>query len=352
VDVGVEKVLLASPRGFCAGVEMAIKALAWMVKVFDPPVYCYHEIVHNQVVVERFRQLGVIFVEDVSEVPPGRPLMLSAHGSAPEVVEAAQGSGGAVVNAVCPLVTKVHHEVKRRASKGYSIVYVGHEGHEEAMATMAVAPSAIRRVESVAEVDALPEPAAPVAFLAQTTLAVDEWRSILEAAQRRWPDLWVPGRSDLCFATTNRQAALRAIAERCDAIVVIGSENSSNTLALVRTARACGCARVLRANRAAELPDDLSGVVGVIAGASAPEALVEEVIERLAPALGTEEVHAVPEDEYFPLPRELREVLRSVASALGAVAFAPLGAAERAGRDSAPLDGRDVPAAKVLATLG
>ena len=176
--------LLASPRGFCAGVEMAIKALAWMVRVFEPPVYCYHEIVHNQVVVDRFRQLGVVFVDDVSEVPAGRPLMLSAHGSAPEVVEAARASGGAVVNAVCPLVTKVHHEVKLRASKGYSIVYVGHEGHEEAIATMAVAPDAIHRVESVAEVEALPDPDGPVAFLAQTTLAVDEWRSILEAAQR------------------------------------------------------------------------------------------------------------------------------------------------------------------------
>src|SRR5579871_3807267 len=164
--MGVDKVLLAEPRGFCAGVEKAIKALAWMVRVFEPPVYCYHEIVHNQVVVERFRQLGVVFVEDVSEVPPGRPLMLSAHGSAPEVVEAARASGGAVVNAVCPLVTKVHHEVKLRASKGYSIVYVGHEGHEEAVATMAVAPAAMRRVESVAEVEALPEPDGPVAFLA------------------------------------------------------------------------------------------------------------------------------------------------------------------------------------------
>ena len=175
---------LASPRGFCAGVEMAIKALAWMVRVFDPPVYCYHEIVHNQVVVDRFRQLGVVFVDDIAEVPPGRPLMLSAHGTAPEVVEAARANGGTVVNAVCPLVTKVHHEVKLRASKGYSIVYVGHEGHEEAVATMAVAPDAIHRIESVAEVMAMPSPEGPVAFLAQTTLAVDEWRSILEAAQQ------------------------------------------------------------------------------------------------------------------------------------------------------------------------
>ncbi len=173
----VEKVLLASPRGFCAGVEMAIKALAWMVRVFEPPVYCYHEIVHNQVVVDRFRQLGVVFVDDVTDVPAGRPLMLSAHGSAPDVVASARANGGAVVDAVCPLVTKVHHEVKLRASKGYSIVYVGHEGHEEAVGTMAVAPDAIHRVESVAELMALPEPEGPVAFLAQTTLAIDEWRS-------------------------------------------------------------------------------------------------------------------------------------------------------------------------------
>jgi 4-hydroxy-3-methylbut-2-enyl diphosphate reductase len=326
---------------------MAIKALVWMVRVFEPPVYCYHEIVHNRVVVERFRRLGVVFVEDISEVPPGRPVMLSAHGSAPQVVEAARSKGGAVVNAVCPLVTKVHHEVKLRASKGYSIVYVGHEGHEEAVGTMAVAPEAIHRVESVEELMSLPEPEGPVAFLAQTTLAVDEWRSILEAARERWPELWMPGRSDLCFATTNRQAALRAIAPRCAAMVVIGSANSSNTLALVRTAKAAGCPRVLRVNRACELPEDLSGTVGVIAGASAPEELVQEVLERLAPSTGTEEVRAVPEDEYFPLPRELREVLRSIASALALACFAP-----EASQDPGPLDARDVSAAKVLAALG
>ena len=155
--MAVDKVLLAAPRGFCAGVEMAIKALAWMVRAFEPPVYCYHEIVHNQLVVDRFADLGVVFVDDIAEVPPGRPLMLSAHGSAPEVVAAARANGGYVVDAVCPLVTKVHHEVKVRAGKGYQIVYVGHEGHEEAVGTMAVAPDAIHRVESLAEVDALPE---------------------------------------------------------------------------------------------------------------------------------------------------------------------------------------------------
>jgi 4-hydroxy-3-methylbut-2-enyl diphosphate reductase len=154
----VEKVLLARPRGFCAGVEMAIKALAWMVRVFEPPVYCYHEIVHNRLVVDRFRALGVVFVDDVSRVPPGSPLMLSAHGTAPDVVAGARANGGVVVNAVCPLVTKVHHEVKVRAGKGYTVIYVGHDGHDEAVGTMAVAPEAVRLVESEADVDALPDP--------------------------------------------------------------------------------------------------------------------------------------------------------------------------------------------------
>src|SRR5687767_15388281 len=153
--MAVERVLLAAPRGFCAGVEMAIKALAWMVRVFEPPVYCYHEIVHNQVVVDRFRGLGVVFVDDVADVPPGAPLMLSAHGSAPQVVAAARAHGGVVVDAVCPLVTKVHHEVKVRAGKGYSVIYVGHEGHDEAVGTMAVAPESTHLVESEEDVERL-----------------------------------------------------------------------------------------------------------------------------------------------------------------------------------------------------
>src|ERR1700744_4178117 len=148
---------------------MAIKSLAWMTRVFEPPVYCYHEIVHNEVVVERFRQLGVVFVDDIDEVPAGAPLMLSAHGSPPAVVDAARARGGAVVNAVCPLVKKVHHEVKVRAGKGYTIVYVGHEGHQEAIGTAAVAPDAVERVERLDELQALPDPDGPVAFLAQTT---------------------------------------------------------------------------------------------------------------------------------------------------------------------------------------
>ena len=304
----VEKVLLAAPRGFCAGVEMAIKALAWMVRTFDPPVYCYHEIVHNRVVVDRFKDLGVVFVNEIDEVPAGAPLMLSAHGSAPDVVAAARAHGGVVVDAVCPLVTKVHHEVKTRAGKGYTVVYVGHEGHDEAVGTMAVAPDRVRLVETESDVAALADPGTPVALLAQTTLSHDEWAGVQEAVRQRFPEVWMPGRSDLCFATTNRQAALKAIAERASTMIVIGSANSSNTLALERVARERGC-EVLRINSAVELPDDLEGVVGVTAGASAPEELVEEVLDRLAPTQGVEVVDVTHEDEYFPPPRELRELL-------------------------------------------
>jgi 4-hydroxy-3-methylbut-2-enyl diphosphate reductase len=319
---GVDRVLLASPRGFCAGVEMAIKALAWMVRVFEPPVYCYHEIVHNRLVVDRFRRLGVVFVDDIADVPEGAPLMLSAHGSAPDVVAAARAGGGFVVDAVCPLVTKVHHEVKVRAGKGYSIVYVGHEGHDEAVGTMAVAPDAIHLVQSDADVEKLPEPDGPVALLAQTTLSHQDWSGVLEATRQRFPDVWMPGRSDLCFATTNRQSALTEIAARSDAIVVIGSANSSNTVALEKLARSAGRAEVYRVNRADELPVGLCGVVGVTAGASAPEELVREVVDRLAPAHGIELVSVTDEDEYFPPPRELREFF----SVLGALVGLALGA--------------------------
>ncbi|MGA2836022.1 MAG: 4-hydroxy-3-methylbut-2-enyl diphosphate reductase [Acidimicrobiales bacterium] len=320
----VERVILAEPRGFCAGVEKAIKALAWMVRVFEPPVYCYHEIVHNRHVVEQFVAKGVVFVDDVTEVPPGAPLMLSAHGSAPEVVEAARTAGRVVVDAVCPLVTKVHHELKVRARKGYTVLYVGHHGHEEAVGTMAVAPESVRLLERVDDVDALDLAppgdggAAPmVALLAQTTLSHDEWAGIVERARERFPDLWMPNRSDLCFATTNRQAALKALAGRCDAIVVIGSENSSNTVALTKVATAFGCPRVVRINDASELPDDLTGTVGVTAGASAPEALVDAVVERLAPVDGVESYAVTVEEEYFPPPPELRELLRGLEAALG-----------------------------------
>ncbi len=340
----VDKVLLAEPRGFCAGVEMAIKALAWMVRSFPAPVYCYHEIVHNKLVVERFEAQGVVFVDEIDEVPPGSPIMLSAHGSAPEVVEAARARGSYVVDSVCPLVTKVHHEVKVRAGKGYRIVYIGHDGHEEAVGTMAVAPDAIDRVESVAEVDALPPIDEPVALLAQTTLSHRDWSDVAVAVKDRFPEVWTPGRSDLCFATTNRQAAIEELARRCDAIVVIGSANSSNTVALERLARHEGCDRVYRVNTVAELPDDLSGVVGVTAGASAPEELVDAVIAWLAPVGGTELVVVTDEDEYFPPPRNIRELQASIEDASTVLLGGSL-------LDRPGMDDRSVPASDVLANL-
>ncbi len=308
----VDRVLLAAPRGFCAGVEMAIKALAWLVRAFEPPVYCYHEIIHNEQVVQRFRDLGVVFVDDVSEVPAGRPIMLSAHGSPPGVVRSARHRGGFVVDAVCPLVTKVHHEAKTRASMGYQIVYVGHDGHQEAVGTIAVAPESIHRVDDAQGVAALPEFETPVAILAQTTLSHREWEGVLETTRQRFPDVWQPGRSDLCFATTNRQKALMDIAPRCDTVLVIGSATSSNTLSLVNLAAEVGCQRVLRITDATEVPDDLTGTVGVTAGASAPEEVVRSVIKRLAPVRGVEEVTVVDEDEYFPPPRSLRDLVAAV----------------------------------------
>ena len=237
--MAVRKVLLAEPRGFCAGVEMAIKALAWMVRLFPAPVYCYHEIVHNRLIVERFENLGVIFVDDIDAVPEGAPLMLSAHGSAPEIVNAAQAKDRFVVNAVCPLVTKVHHEAKVRAEKGYTILYVGHAGHDEAVGTLAVAPDSIRLVEHDHDLDdalATVDDPTKVALLAQTTLALHDWEGVATEARGRFPELWTATRNDLCFATTNRQSALTAIAVRADAVVVIGSANSSNTIALAKVA--------------------------------------------------------------------------------------------------------------------
>ncbi len=338
----VDRVLLAAPRGFCAGVEMAIKSLAWMVRTYEPPVYCYHEIVHNQLVVDRFRALGVVFVDSIDDVPAGAPLMLSAHGSAPEVVAAGRARAGFLVNAVCPLVTKVHHEAKVRAGRGYQIVYVGHRGHDEAVGALAVAPQSMHLVESAEDLSELAGHDGPVALLAQTTLAQQEWGGVLAAAQHRWPDLWTAGRSDLCFATTNRQAALIEIARRSDVVVVIGSANSSNTLALAKVATAAGAAHVLRIDDPDELPADLAGVVAVTAGASAPDELVRAVIARLAPRDGVEEVHVTSEDEYFPLPRELRDLLGAIEALIAHMSGAAV--------VKLPAD-RSLPASDVLESL-
>lgn len=340
----VDAVLLAAPRGFCAGVEMAIKALAWMVRTFPAPVYCFHEIVHNKSVVERFEEQDVIFVESIDEVPQGSPIMLSAHGSAPEVVTAAKEQGRFVVDSVCPLVTKVHHEVRTRASKGYRIIYVGHEGHEEAVGTMAVAPQSIDRVETVEEVAALPNIDGAVALLAQTTLSHRDWSEVAQAVRVKYPQVWSPGKSDLCFATTNRQSALMEIAAKCDTVVVIGSANSSNTMALARLATDLGCNQVLRVNSEQEIPMNLSGTVGVTAGASAPEELVALVLEKLNPKNGVTEIRITTEDEYFPPPRNIRALQQAVERS----AKAMVGGAVSVGT---VLDDRSITASSVLEQL-
>ena len=251
----------------------------------------------------------MVFVDDIADVPPGRPIMLSAHGSAPEVVAAARARGSYVVDSVCPLVTKVHHEVKVRAGKGYRIVYVGHEGHEEAVGTMAVAPDSISRVESVAEVDALPDFDEPVALLAQTTLSHRDWEGVAVRVRERFPDVWTPGRSDLCFATTNRQSALMAMAARCDAIVVIGSANSSNTRALEKLAGEAGCRAGVPGQRA-----PMSCPTTSPAPSASPPAprRPKSSSTRSSPASrrgdGVEVVRVTDEDEYFPPPRNIRDL--------------------------------------------
>jgi len=308
----VEQVLLAEPRGFCAGVEMAIKALTWMTRVFPAPIYCYHQIVHNSAVVAAFEGAGVVFVDDLGAVPPGAPLMLSAHGSSPEVAAAATSRGAVVVDAVCPLVTKVHHEVRRLAGAGYRILYVGHEGHDEAVGTIAEAPDAVTLINPEAGLGSLPSgDGRPVALLAQTTLGHHEWEGVLGEARAQFPDLWTARRSDLCYATTNRQAAVEALAQRADVVLVVGSASSSNTRALVRVARAAGAAAHRIEGPESIDPAWLAGarLVGVTAGASAPEDAVRAVVAALAPRDGVELVQVTTEEEYFPPPPQLRALL-------------------------------------------
>jgi 4-hydroxy-3-methylbut-2-en-1-yl diphosphate reductase len=315
----VDQVLLAEPRGFCAGVEMAIKALTWMTRVFTPPVYCYHEIVHNSVVVAAFEAAGVVFVNEVGAVPPGAPLMLSAHGSAPAVIEEARRRGAIVVDAVCPLVTKVHHEVRRLAAAGCRVLYVGHAGHDEAVGTIAEAPDAVTLVDPERVAADLPAPGpAGIALLAQTTLGHHEWEGVLASARGRFPGLLTARKSDLCYATTNRQAAVAVLAARADLVLVVGSANSSNTRALVRVARAAGTPAERVAGPGSIDPAWLQGatVVGVTAGASAPDASVQAVVTALAPRRGVELVRVTTEEEYFPPPPQLRALLAALQAAV------------------------------------
>ena len=343
------KVLLAEPRGFCAGVEMAIKALNWMVRIFEPPEYCYHEIVHNAAVVTAFERAGVVFVNDVSEVPPGAPVMLSAHGSAPNVVTMAEERAAVMVDAVCPLVTKVHHEVRRMASKGYDIIYVGHEGHDEAIGAIAEAPAAVTLIDPSWGLESFrPDNPDKVALLAQTTLGMYEWEGVLEDAAAAYPTLQTARKSDLCYATTNRQTAVQRLAAEATLILVVGTENSSNTQALVRVARKAGVDAYRVDGPDGIQPAWLEGhdVVGVTAGASAPDQRVQSVIDAVAPTEGIEMVRVTDEDEYFPLPPSLRKLVLTLQALIEGAA-----AASRPGRPGPIEHDRDWGATEALELL-
>lgn len=305
------QIILANPRGFCAGVNMAIESLERALELFGQPLYVYHEIVHNRPVVERFRKRGVVFVDGVEEVPEGATLLYSAHGVSPAVREASERRGLRAIDATCPLVTKVHLEAVRFAREGYTIILIGHEGHDEVLGTMGEAPKNIRLVQDVAEVQTLDLPAdARLAYLTQTTLSVDDAEVVIAALKRRFPQIVGPSREDICYATQNRQEAVKQLVPGADVVLVLGSQNSSNSMRLAEIARGCGKPAYLIDN-VAEISDQWfegANHVLVTAGASAPEEVVEECVDYLRRRYGaTVESHTVREEHVsFPLPRELR----------------------------------------------
>jgi 4-hydroxy-3-methylbut-2-enyl diphosphate reductase len=307
------RILLASPRGFCAGVDRAIEIVEAALRRFGPPVYVRHEIVHNRHVVEELRKKGAVFVDEPGEVPRGALLIFSAHGVSPAVREAAERQGLRTIDATCPLVTKVHVEARRFAENGHEIVLVGHAGHVEVEGTMGHAPERMRLVENVADVEGL-EVGNPgrLAVLTQTTLSVDDTRDVLDALRRRFPEVQLPRKDDICYATQNRQNAVKAMLGEAELVLVVGAPESSNSNRLVEIARKAGLPAHLVQTAAEIEPAWLRGVgcVGVTAGASAPEVLVEEVIARLRElAGGAAEVVAQPtldEGVVFQLPAELR----------------------------------------------
>jgi 4-hydroxy-3-methylbut-2-enyl diphosphate reductase len=305
------KIVLANPRGFCAGVNMAIESLERALEVFGTPLYVYHEIVHNRPVVERFRRLGVVFVDGIDEIPPGSTVLYSAHGVAPAIRAAAARRRLRAIDATCPLVTKVHLEAVRFAREGYTIILIGHEGHDEVLGTMGEAPAHIRLVQDVAEVEALDlPPGARVAYLTQTTLSVDDAEVVVAALRRRYPQAVGPSRDDICYATQNRQEAVKELVPEADAVIVLGSRNSSNSMRLAELASAHGRPAYLIDSVAELPPDALRGdeTVLITAGASAPEEVVQECVAYLRDRFGaTVESRTVREEHVsFPLPRELR----------------------------------------------
>ena len=308
-----EKVLLAAPRGFCAGVVRAIDIVKIALEVFPKPVYVRKEIVHNRYVVARLQNRGAIFVESLDEVPRGKTVIFSAHGVSPQVREEARRRELRVIDATCPLVTKVHLEAARYAARGYTILLIGHEGHDEVIGTMGVAPERIRLVTSVEDVARLQiEEGTPLVYLTQTTLSLEDTRAIVEALRRRFPQVEGPPSEDICYATQNRQMAVRELARKSDLILVVGSRNSSNSNRLVEEA--------IKEGTRAYLIDDHEGIrsewlqdvkiVGVTSGASAPEMLVAEVVNWLCrDGAEVEEMVTRRENVQFALPEELEDRL-------------------------------------------
>jgi 4-hydroxy-3-methylbut-2-enyl diphosphate reductase len=308
--------LLCAPRGFCAGVVRAIDAVEQALKIYGPPVYVRHEIVHNKYVVENLKAKGAVFVEDLDEVPQTKaPVIFSAHGVAKSVPAAARGRNLFAIDATCPLVTKVHREAEIHWKRGREIILVGHRGHPEVIGTMGQLPDgAVRLIETVADVAGLePRDPSALAYVTQTTLSVDDTREIVLALQARFPAIIGPHKEDICYATTNRQEAVKAVAPRVEAMIVVGAPNSSNSQRLREVAERAGCPLSVLVQRADDIEWALLGSIaslGVTAGASAPEVLVEEILDAFAKRyrVTVETVSTADESVFFPLPRDLREV--------------------------------------------
>lgn len=306
--------LLLKPRGFCAGVVRAIDIVRIALDAFGPPIYVRKEIVHNRYVVEELTAKGAIFVDSVEEVPPGERVIYSAHGVSPEVREASETRKLRVIDATCPLVTKVHVEAVKFAREGYSLILIGHRDHDEIIGTLGEAPDATQVVGSAKEVERLtvPDPNR-VAYLTQTTLSLDEARDIIEALKRKYPNIKGPAAQDICYATENRQVAVKEVAHEARLVLVVGSDNSSNSNRLVEVSRNLGTPSYLIENFRAIRPEWLNGVqtIALTAGASAPECLVEEVIDFLRKQGYTNlrELEVMPENVRFGLPPEIVEAI-------------------------------------------
>lgn len=313
----MESIILAAPRGFCAGVAFAIEVVDLALKIHGPPVFVRHAIVHNEWVVKSFEERGAIFVEDIADIPKGEVVVFSAHGVSPAIRAQAAERELTIIDATCPLVTKVHNEAKRFAAKDYLMIYVGHRGHVEAEGTMGEAPNQMILVETPEEAAKLELPDHDkLSIVTQTTLSVDEVRSIVDVLERRFPHLEKPKKEDICYATTNRQGAVKAMAAKCDFVIVVGSETSSNSNRLREVAEAYGSASVLLMK-----PEQMKKewcekyqTIGVTSGASTPEKLVEDIIGQLfewSPDAKLEILETIKEDVEFRPPRDLIQLAMS-----------------------------------------